>query len=107
MEMNLLFFLLMQKERKTLVQRDKVKDSSRDSKKEEKEGATIATGLTIMLESVLIRRILQGMMTTTIKTTTKAMAIKGTIGSTIKEKGMLRCSRWKQSTSQKDKKFQV
>lgn len=40
-----------------------------------------------MLESTLTRIILQGMMTTTI--IKKEIEIKGTIGSTIKEKGML------------------
>lgn len=40
-----------------------------------------------MLEIVLLRRILQGMTTTT--TMSKAMAIKGTTGSKIKERGML------------------
>ena len=42
-----------------------------------------------MLESVLIRRILHGMMTTTITTISKAMAIKGTTASTTMERGML------------------
>ena len=65
-------------------------DSSKDSKKEENEGATIATGLATMLESVLTRRILHGKTTTTtITTISKAMAIKGTTGSTVKERGML------------------
>ena len=40
-----------------------------------------------MLESVLTRWILRAMMT--IITTSKAMAIKGTTGSTTKERGML------------------
>lgn len=68
-----------------LVQENRVKDS----KEEEKGGATIATGLAIMIESVLTRMILQGMMTTTTTITTKKVAIKGTTCSTIKEKGML------------------
>ena len=82
-------FLLMLRGRIMLVQENTVKDSSKDSKKEEKEVATIATGLAIMLESFLTRRILQGMMTTTTTTTTKAMAIKGITGSMINERGML------------------
>ena len=65
-----------------LVQGDRVKDSSNDSKKEGKEGVTIVTGLATMLENFLTRRILQGM-TTTKTTISKAMEIKGTIGSTI------------------------
>lgn len=71
-----------------LVQKEKVKGSSRDSKKEEKQGATIATGLAIMLDSVLTRRILHGMMTTKTTTTTisKEMEIKGTTSSIIKER---------------------
>ena len=77
---------LMLKGRTMLVQGNKVKDLSRDSKKEEKEDVIIATGLATVLESVLTRRILQGMMLTT---TTKAMAIKGTTSSTTKEIGML------------------
>lgn len=67
-----------------LVQENRVKDS----KKEEKEGATIVTSSATMVEIVLTRRILQGM-TTTKTTISKAMKIKGTIGSTIKERGML------------------
>ena len=92
MEMNLLLSPLMQIERTMLVQRNEVKNSSRDSKKEENEGATIATGLATMLESVLTRRILHGMMTTTtttITTISKAMEIKGTTCSTTKEREML------------------
>lgn len=41
-----------------LVQGIKGKGSSWDSKKEEKEGASIVTGLATSLESVLTRRIL-------------------------------------------------
>ena len=55
--------------RTMLVQRNKVKDSSRDSKKEEREDASIVTGLATMLESVLIIRIHLRMMKT-IKTAT-------------------------------------
>ena len=73
---------------KMLAQKDKVKGSSRDSNKEEKEDTSIVAGLDILLESVLTKRILQEMMTT-ITTTTRAMAIKGTTGSTTKERGML------------------
>lgn len=80
---------LMLKGRTTLVQEDKVKGLSRDSKKEEKEDASITIGLTTMLESVLTKRILQGMTTTTTTPTSKAMAIKGTTSSTTKERGML------------------
>ena len=46
----------MLKGRTMLVQRNKVKED-RDSKKEEREDASIVTGLVTMLESVLIRRI--------------------------------------------------
>lgn len=87
MEMNPLHSPHMLRERTMLVQRDKVKDLSRDSKKEEREDATIVTGLATMLESVLIRMILHGM--TTITTISKEMEIKGTKGSTTKERGML------------------
>ena len=86
MEMILLFSPLMLRGRTTLVQGNKVKDFSWDSKKEENESATIATDLATMLESVLTRRIIQGMMTTTTTTITKKMAIKGT--KAIKKRGM-------------------
>ena len=77
---------LMLRGRTMLVQRDKVKEV-RDSKKED---APIVTGLAIMLESVIIRRIHHGMMTTTITTTiSRATTIKGITGSTTKERGML------------------
>ena len=98
---------LILRRRTMLVQEIKVKGSSWDSKKEEKEDASIVIGLAIMLESVLTRRILQGMMTTTTTTISKAMEIKGTIGSTTNEIGMLSLLEWKWSTSQKDKKCQV
>jgi len=88
METTLLPSLLMLRGRTMLIQEDKVKGSSWDSKKEEKEDSSIATGLDIFLESVLTRRILQEMMTT-ITTTTRAMGIKGATGSTTKERGML------------------
>ena len=77
----------MQRGRMMLVQDDRVKDLRRDSKKEEKEGVIIATGLATILESVLTRRINQDMMTTT-TTISKMMTIKATIGSTTKERGM-------------------
>jgi len=70
-----------------LVQGIKDKGSSHDSK-EGKEGALIATSLASSLESALTRRILQEMMTT-ITTTSRVMEIKGTTGSTTKERGML------------------
>ena len=70
------------------VQEDKVKGLSYDSKKEEKEDASIVIGLATLLESVLTRRILQEMMTT-ITTTSRAMAIEGTTGSITKERGIL------------------
>jgi len=70
-----------------LVQGDRVKDSTRDSKKEEKEGATTTTGSATMLESFLTNRIIQGMMTTT-TTISKVMAIKRTTSSTTKERGI-------------------
>jgi len=88
MEMILLLSPLMLRGRTMLVQGNKVKDLNRDSRKEEKEDATIATSLATKLESVLRRRILQGMMTTKTTTTTKGMAVKGT-SSTIKERGVL------------------
>ena len=89
METILLPSSLMLRGRTMLVHDDKVKGTSRDSKKEEKEDASIATGLTTMLESVFTRRILQGMMTTTTITIMKAMAIKRTRSSTTKERGIL------------------
>jgi len=89
MEMNLLPSQLMQRGRIMLVQGNRVKDLRRDSKKEEKEDATIATCSTTMTVCVLTRRILQGMMTTTTTTISKAMGIKGTTGSTTKEREML------------------
>lgn len=91
MEIILPLSSLMLNGRTMLVQEDKVKDLSQDSKKEEKEDASIATSLATMIESVFTRRILQGMMitTTTTTTTTKAMATKGTTSSTMKERGML------------------
>ena len=89
MEMNLLFSPLMLRGITMLVQEDKVKDSSRDSKKEENEDASIITGLATSLESVLTRRILQEMMTTITTTTSRPMTIEGTTGSITKERGML------------------
>jgi hypothetical protein len=90
MEMCPLQSPLMLRGRIMLVQRNKVKASSRDSKKEEGEDASIVTGLATMLESVLIRRILLRMMTTiTTVTISKAMLIDGTTSSKIKERGML------------------
>ena len=89
MEIILLLSPLMLRGRTMSVQGNKVKDLSRDTKNEEKEDATIATSLATMLESVLTRRILQGMMTTTTATIIEAMPIKGTTSSTIKERGML------------------
>jgi len=45
--------------------------------------------LAISLESVLTIRILQEMMTTITTTNSRVMAIKGTIGSITRERGML------------------
>ena len=88
METILLPSPLILREGTILVQGIKDKGSSRDSKKEEKEDALILTGLATSLESVRTRNILQEMMTT-ITTTSREMAIKGTTGSTTKERGML------------------
>lgn len=59
-----------------------------DSKEETNKDAIIATSLATMLESVLTRKILQGMEITT-TTISKAMEIKGTTVITTKERGML------------------
>ena len=75
------------KGRTMLVQRKKVKEG-RDSKKEEREDASIATGLATMLESVLIKGIHHEMMITT-TTISREMEIKEITGSTIKEREIL------------------
>lgn len=64
------------------VKRSNVKED-RDSKMEERVDASFVTSLTTMLGNVLIKEIHIGMMTTTTAT------IKGMIGSTTKEKGIL------------------
>ena len=72
-----------------LVQGIKDKGSNQDTKKEEKEGASIVTSLATSLENVLTRRILQEMMTTITTTTSRAMAIEGTTNSITKGREML------------------
>lgn len=85
MEMILHPSLLMLKQRTILVQEEKVKGSSQDSKKEERGDASIAIGLATLVESVLTIRILQEMIA--IITTTKEIERK--TGSTTNERGML------------------
>ena len=78
---------LMLKGRTMLVQKNKVKEE-KDSKKEEREDVSTATGLATMLESVLIKGIHHEMMITT-TTISREMEIKEITGSTTKEREML------------------
>jgi len=70
------------------VQRINVKED-RDSKMEERVDASFVTCLATILGSVLIKWIHLEMMTTTTATISEATTIKGMVGSTTKEKGML------------------